>query len=84
MRISLFKTRDIQKPGKKLTGRHRVIIEELITEQRKSVDIGCKKAKLGDISIDIDKEVNPNIVADVKSLPLKDETFERVFFSVKQ
>lgn len=41
------------------------------------LDIGCGESKLGDINVDTDKNVKPDIVADAQFLPLKKEIFDK-------
>jgi ubiquinone/menaquinone biosynthesis C-methylase UbiE len=64
-------------------GRHRVIHDELLNDHgtKLSVDIGSKHIRQGDITIDIDRETKPDIVADVTRLPLRANTFDRAFMT---
>jgi len=43
------------------------------------LDVGCGNRKLGDINVDIDKHVKPDIVCDIHHLPFKDKIFSTVF-----
>lgn len=45
-----------------------------------AIDIGCKDNPLAVISVDIDFQVNPKIVASVLNLPIKMESFKKCFF----
>lgn len=45
------------------------------------LDIGCKQARLGDVNLDADYSVRPDVVGCVHNLPIKDKSFGRVIFS---
>lgn len=51
-----------------------------MTESREwlTLDVGCGLAKLGDINIDINKQVRPTIVAHACALPFPNQTFSLV------
>lgn len=46
-----------------------------------SLNIGCKETRLGDINVDVDANVKPDLVADVLDLPFKEKTFNLVYFT---
>lgn len=46
-----------------------------------SLNIGCKETRLGDVNIDVDKDIHPDIVADVLHLPFKNNIFNLVYFT---
>jgi len=44
-----------------------------------TLDVGCGKRKIGDINVDIDKKVKPDIICDIHHLPFKNSQFDIVF-----
>ncbi|MGQ9514809.1 MAG: class I SAM-dependent methyltransferase [Thermoproteota archaeon] len=42
------------------------------------LDVGCGTTKRGSIGVDIDRDVRPDVVADAKALPFKEEVFDSV------
>ncbi|MEM2249911.1 MAG: methyltransferase domain-containing protein [Candidatus Bathyarchaeia archaeon] len=46
-----------------------------------SLDIGCGKLKLGDVNVDISRDVEPDVIADGCHLPFKNWVFGKVFCS---
>jgi ubiquinone/menaquinone biosynthesis C-methylase UbiE len=43
------------------------------------IDVGCGKRKLGDVNVDINKNINPDIVADINNLPFRDGVFDLAY-----
>lgn len=43
------------------------------------LDVGCGKRRLGDVNVDINREVRPDVVCDIHYLPFKDAQFEVVY-----
>jgi ubiquinone/menaquinone biosynthesis C-methylase UbiE len=43
------------------------------------LDVGCGNRKMGDINIDIRKEVKPDIVCDIHYLPFRNKIFDLVY-----
>ncbi len=75
-----FSTKPIRDPLRSLSGRARVVLEEFARQPQNSLDVGCKTMKLGQVGIDLSRHGAADIVADVNHLPLRDASFERVFF----
>jgi ubiquinone/menaquinone biosynthesis C-methylase UbiE len=44
-----------------------------------ALDVGCGRRRLGDINVDIDRKVKPDIICDAHFLPFPDSTFDRVY-----
>ena len=62
-------------------GRLRVVRELSAEVNVFSLNIGCKETHFGNINVDIDSIVKPDVAADVLNLPFKDDTFDRVYFT---
>ena len=64
-----------------LSGRLRVV-KELNGEVKEfRLNIGCKETRFGNINIDINPLVKPNVIADALHLPFKEEVFNLVYFT---
>jgi len=63
--------------NKKRTG----IIEKFLGCKLADLDLGAGKSTKASISVDINKEFRPDIVADVQCLPIRHETFDSVICS---
>lgn len=44
-----------------------------------TIDVGCGKRKMGDVNVDIDRNVHPDVVCDVNNLPFRDAIFDVVY-----
>jgi ubiquinone/menaquinone biosynthesis C-methylase UbiE len=44
-----------------------------------SLDVGCGNRKMGDVNVDIRREVKPDVVCDIHHLPFKDDQFSHVY-----
>lgn len=64
-----------------IIGRLRIVQELTKNIKGFSLDIGCKDVRLGDINIDNDTNVKPDVLADALNLPFKSETFDLVFLT---
>lgn len=55
-------------------------VTELIKKYIKgySLNVPCGMSKLGDVRVDIDPNLNPDIVADMNDLPFENETFDTI------
>ncbi len=65
------------------TGRLKIISDYLQnTKGKKIISIGAKRVKFGnEITVDIDKDTNPDIIADARKLPFKDNSIDVVIFT---
>ncbi|WP_309492829.1 methyltransferase domain-containing protein [Candidatus Hecatella orcuttiae] len=45
------------------------------------LDVGCGRSKQGDVNVDIDPTVKPDVVADMHHLPFQDKSFNKVFIT---
>jgi len=68
------------KRHEELLGRLKVI-QGLMSKGKFSLSVGCKETRFAEINIDIDPFVSPDIVADVRSLPFRDDVFQQVLFT---
>ena len=59
-------------------GKHR-IVETMTSEKRLSIDIGSKDFWHSEISVNIEKNEGPTVVADVCHLPFREQSLQRVF-----
>lgn len=57
------------------------VIQGLVSKGKFSLSVGSKETRFAEINIDIDPFVNPDIVADVRSLPFRDHVFHQVLFT---
>lgn len=65
-----------------LLGRLRIIKEMTSGERSKiSLNIGCKENRFGDVNLDVNSNIGPDIVADVLYLPFKNNIFDLVYFT---
>lgn len=62
------------------SGRLRVI-QRLMARGRFSLSIGSKNTRFAEVNLDIDPLVKPDIVADARSLPFQNCSFEQVLFT---
>lgn len=57
------------------------MIRKLCTPTKFSLSVGSKETRIADVNLDIEKEHQPDIVADALHLPFKDEAFERILLT---
>jgi len=62
-------------------GRLRVILELSKGLIGLSLNIGCKETRFGDVNLDINLQVIPDVVADALHLPFRDRCFNLVYFT---
>lgn len=57
------------------------VIEKLMIPGKFTLNVGSKKTEIGDIRVDIDRSVRPDVVCDAAYLPFRSECFEQVVFA---
>ena len=57
------------------------VIQGLISKRAFSLSIGSKETRLAGINVDVDPRAHPEIVADAKFLPFKEQMFSTVLFT---
>ena len=57
------------------------VVQGLMYKGRFSLSVGSKETRLTGINMDIDPLVNPDMVADARFLPFKDNVFQQVLFT---
>ena len=72
-----------KKPGRsQFSGRLRVVLS-LCSLSKFSLNVGSKDVRFGEstLNLDLDAESKPDIVADARLLPFKDDLFEQIFLA---
>lgn len=78
--MKFLKPKILHKEERRNKGRYG-LIKKLINAEQKTLNIGCKYSRHGNINLDIDYTVGPDVVADVCNLPIKNGSFAKVIFS---